>query len=359
MDTRTFRFISVSNKLSGAELYALHLLRCLKDMGASVALAAPEGSPIYARALASGLHVDDIAIGPKLSRSTVGYIGRTFWVQRKTLRSYVQNNPDSVFISHFKLEQILLATVPEARREYVFIEHGPIPHLLIKFPPARRLYQRGAANALSVFAASAPATDALSTLGIESAPLLAGVDAQRIAEAVAQSRVHRERIDKYFPGRTVLVYAGRLSANKGILEVTKFVANDADFAIIIMGAGELESEIVKIAESTDNVRYVGSVEDPLPIVAGSDYGVLMTSDPGEGRPLFGLECISLGVPLVGSSGSRAIQGLAEEFGPEWVRLIPDLEGLRSATTSSPQGSPPPPPSWQSSAKKFLRDVSTI
>jgi hypothetical protein len=105
-----------------------------------------------------------------------------------------------------------------------------------------------------------------------------------------------------------------LSESKGVWQAATAIAGCDDLALVVLGDGELAGPIEALAATNSNIVYLGAVDDALPYIAAADFGILLTSDHGEGRPLFGIECVAVNVPLIGLEGSAAVTALRTQFG---------------------------------------------
>jgi len=119
------------------------------------------------------------------------------------------------------------------------------------------------------------------------------------------------------------------------------IARLDEVAFLVAGVGPAEKELNRIAARNKNIVSLGHLDEPYELMAAADVGVLLTTDPGEGRPLFALECIALGVPVVGLERSAAMRSLKSEF-EEGVILLPDAsesrlrEAIAKAALHKPQ-----------------------
>jgi len=103
-------------------------------------------------------------------------------------------------------------------------------------------------------------------------------------------------------GRTVLAYVGSVSERKNILPLTRRVAESAELALVVCGAGPLlgclNNEIVA-SGGTSNVIALGHVPNPHEIVARCD--ALILPSRAEGLPLAVIEAASAGKPALVSN----------------------------------------------------------
>jgi glycosyltransferase involved in cell wall biosynthesis len=106
------------------------------------------------------------------------------------------------------------------------------------------------------------------------------------------------------------------------------------------------------------VRFLGFVADPLPYLAAADVAVLLSRSPGEGRPLAAVEAGAVGTPVLGLSGSPALEALAEE-GLAGLARSGDPESISAGVhllVSKPRERFDPP-SWDDVAARFLNALA--
>lgn len=102
-----------------------------------------------------------------------------------------------------------------------------------------------------------------------------------------------------------IVYIGRLTFEKNpqrLIKVFQKVKEQMpNVKMAIIGTGELEEEIKKIAEEyslLDNLFFLGFQFNPLKILY--DSKVMVMTSRWEGMPMCALEAMALGVPIVGT-----------------------------------------------------------
>jgi glycosyltransferase involved in cell wall biosynthesis len=137
------------------------------------------------------------------------------------------------------------------------------------------------------------------------------------------------------PHKKRIVAMGRLIHVKGfdrlLLAFAKLAKKHPDWEVIIMGEGELRSDLsglIQRLDLTDRVRLVGFVKSPFVVLQGAQLFVLPSRS--EGFPYALLEAMSCGVPAVAmncTSGPREIirDGIDGFLVPDG-----DIEGLASA-----------------------------
>ncbi len=106
---------------------------------------------------------------------------------------------------------------------------------------------------------------------------------------------------------------GRLSPEKRydrmIGALAKIAPDHPNVVLLICGSGPLQAQLTELAKKLDvldQVRFLGQVSNPYPLLARAD-ACIMTSDY-EGQPMALLEAICLGTPCIGSDipGIRAV-----------------------------------------------------
>ncbi|BCW76821.1 hypothetical protein NicSoilB11_31460 [Arthrobacter sp. NicSoilB11] len=110
------------------------------------------------------------------------------------------------------------------------------------------------------------------------------------------------------------IYAGRLTEDKGIVKAAQAIADLPGVGLVIAGSGPSRKKLEEIADSSANIVLLGQITNSMHFAAAADFGILLTSDPGEGRPLFALECVAVGVPVIANVHSAAVDDLIHEVG---------------------------------------------
>ncbi|WP_395398617.1 glycosyltransferase [Arthrobacter sp. UC242_113] len=320
----------VSEKLSGGELFTLELIRSLERIGWQALLLTDKNSALRSRATDMSIANARVSIGPKLGKRSFVRTLLEWPVKLVRFNRVIRDSPEAVLFLQYKLEQILWA-LSSLERPSIILEHGPIPSLILRIAPVRSLYIRALKKADLVLAASIPAQDSLRSISVESSLLIAGTDQKRIESARTATQDARSYLEGRVDAVRIGVFAGRITEEKGVLDAVALVEALDDTGLVIFGDGPVVDQLRDAIKSSTKVSYVGPVSDALPYIAAADFGVLLTRDHGEGRPLFGVECVSVGTPLVTRSGSAAIEGLIEEFGEQRIRVLDAVsaEALRS------------------------------
>jgi len=99
------------------------------------------------------------------------------------------------------------------------------------------------------------------------------------------------------------LYYGRISGEKGILELVE-IFKELKFNLIIIGGGSLESELVHKIKDITNISYLGSKskEDLFSYVSGAKY-VIQPAKWYENCPMTVIESFAFGTPVIASDHS--------------------------------------------------------
>jgi len=340
----------ISDKVSGGEIYTIELLSGLVEIGWTAHIVGVANSGLEEAVRDRGIDfVPTRLLGPKLGRRTALRLMFSWATQIREFRRIIREYPDATIILQYKLEQLVWAFISDSR-QCLYLEHGPIPNM-VTMPIVRWFYRRGLRKTKATLAASSPAADALRRLGADPHLIAAGVDDNRREMALAQVDSERRRLRDLTGSDLVGVYAGRITAEKGILDAARICMQSSRLGLVIYGTGPQLDELLSIVEGSTKVKYLGVVADALPSIAASDFSILLTRDPGEGRPLFGIESISVGTPLVGLVGSAATMGLQAEFGLDCVRLISraSVECFEAVIMDLPKRVTAMVPTWRESS----------
>lgn len=122
------------------------------------------------------------------------------------------------------------------------------------------------------------------------------------------------------------VYVGRLTAEKGILNLLKYWPESAKLRVY--GDGPLRQEVE--AASRANIRYLGHIRhQEVPSVLAESRGLVFPSEWAEGLPLIYAEALASGRPVVAKSGNSAadditLSGVGEVF-DSWTDIGNALE----------------------------------
>jgi glycosyltransferase involved in cell wall biosynthesis len=114
-----------------------------------------------------------------------------------------------------------------------------------------------------------------------------------------------------FAERDGVVYAGRLSAEKGVEDLIELARRLPDVRVAIAGSGPLEAPLREAAASLPNVTFLGWMsEEQIATVLASHRVVVLPSHCDEGGPLAAVEAMAAATPVVAYSRG----GLGEYVG---------------------------------------------
>lgn len=128
-----------------------------------------------------------------------------------------------------------------------------------------------------------------------------------------KSGVQAYDFSRDFPGKKVILSAGRLSEQKGFDDlITAFAAVTAkrdDLVLVIAGKGKLEEELKAQAKTLgveDRVKFAGFIENVDPLMKGCHLFVL--SSLFEGMPNVVMEAMAVGKPVIATdvNGAREL-----------------------------------------------------
>lgn len=350
----------ISNKMSGGELYSLHLSASLQSSGWNVSILGNENSGLQESSEKLGIRYIDSEIGPKLGRRSALKTLRKWRTNRAHLMKVIEHEKPDVVMFQYKLEQMLWAgqkLVPAV----AILEHGPIPNMISRVGFFRSKYQAALDSADLRFAASVPAALAISEWGHPSVVLRAGLDSTQRDHAVRIAPDVRRILEAKLPDCSRIgVYAGRLTQDKGILRAAEVISRMPNIGLAIAGSGPCRGALQALADRNANITMLGQIDNVTSHIAAADFGILLTSDSGEGRPLFVLECAALGIPVVASESSPAIDALAQELGKDavWQVGVQDdasiSEAIRHVRKFTPKIL-----SWEAAAKSFTDATEII
>jgi glycosyltransferase involved in cell wall biosynthesis len=356
MDVDRVVFVAVSEVLGGGERYLLRTAEAASSR-VDTAVAGAPGTPVLRAARKLGLRTVDLPLGRKLGRRTALSNAPRFPGAQRRLRQFIARADRAEWtVLQYKWEQLLWAGHPAPERVAMW-EHGPIPSALLANPWTRRRLRRAFSSAGAVFAWSAPARAAIERLSDrQPVTLEAGIDPARAEAAMATREPTRRRLG-VDPGVPLLTFAGRLFEDKGVAELIGALPCLPGARAVICGDGPERRRLERLASDlgvADRTLFMGYVDDPLPPLAAADVAVLLSSSPGEGRPLVAVEAGALGTPVLALAGSTALEHLVAEGG---ARLVTDTDpgtvarGVEAALRQPRKviGAP----SWEETADRFL------
>jgi len=118
-----------------------------------------------------------------------------------------------------------------------------------------------------------------------------------------------------------ILFVGRLTEEKGLsvaLETYRLLQQRSHVRLLIAGDGLLRETVEELAESDQDVSYLGYVpNNRMPEVYARAH-LLVSAAPTETLGLYFLEALACGVPVVGLSGS----GLMDVLPDEVARAVP-------------------------------------
>jgi glycosyltransferase involved in cell wall biosynthesis len=356
-----FQFVAMTDTLGGGELYLLEVAVALSERHA-VSLVSGPGSPLLDAARQRGVRAVELDLGRKLGRrSARGNLARFLSVQRRLGQLLRQAEPDDWVGFQYKWEELLWGgnTVP---CRILLFEHGAIPERLIRTPYASRRLRSAFRRADRVVAWSQPAADSIFAFaGLRPLRLEAGMDRARAANAAATRDVTRTSLG-LASTQPLIVYAGRLAPDKGI-DILLHAIRMLDGALaVIAGDGPARSDLEKLAGTLqlgDRVRFAGFIGEPLPLLAAADATVLLSSSPGEGRPLSVVEAAAVGTSVIGSIDSPALRAMKDEglVSHLVAREPEELARALRHTLATPRAATLPP-SWSQVAGQLDKMLQT-
>lgn len=315
-DGRVFIF-GLSDAFGGGEALTV-AVACALAATRDVVLVTRPDSPTMRAGSAAGLATTSLDLGPKLGRRTALRSSMRFAFARRALFGFFDAHTSmrDWCVLQYKWEELLWGGSPVPPWVCVW-EHGPIPPLITRVPYARARLVRTFRNADLVLAWSAPAAASICELtGVQSVRVDAGVDAQAVAEAVVSRESYRDQLLDGRPATGVVVaYVGRLAEDKGIDALTRAMPLIPNATLLLAGDGPARQQLIRLCRAlgiANRVLFLGHVDRPLAVLAAADVSVLLSSSPGEGRPLSVIESAAVGTPVVGAARSNAIAALASE-----------------------------------------------
>ncbi len=346
----------MTDTLGGGELATLALAQALQRY-TDVAVVSHPTSPLLGAAEARGIPIETLDLGHKLSRRNAIQAVAQFPRMRHRLLSWLNTrlSAHDWCCLQYKWEELLWAGT-SVLPKIVICEHGPIPAALTNVKTARRRLSSALNAAEMVWAWSEPAQESVAALSIPSRRLDAGVDPEEVALAQAQ----RDGLRAQFVstgGGPVIAYVGRLTADKGVDLAIRSLTAVPDAVMVVAGDGPDGARLKQLASSLNverRVQFLGHVDSAMAVIAAADVLLLLTSSPGEGRPLSALEACAVGTPVLGSP-SPAITALAAEG---MARVMSDCTPGALGTAIRGVASLPRAAidvqSWDATARQFLR-----
>jgi glycosyltransferase involved in cell wall biosynthesis len=341
-------FLCNSHVWGGAERYVHAVATQMASRGHVVYGAAPPRSPLFHRL--SSRNPDrtfSIDIGPKLARGSAGDMvvrwRRYSNAVRDALRTWHREYGIELVHVQFKKEQLLATPAAvDLGMTVVWTEHGPLPPLFRRTPPAMWLYRRAARRTKAIICVADFVARNLVASGIAeglTSVCYNGVDLSSITagrERAATRIVVRRALD-ITERETVIAAIGRLTPIKGVRSLIEAVPGlvraGLRTQILVVGDGPQRDELESFAarlEVADRVRFLGHRGDVAELLTAIDIVALPSLS--EGMPFAAIEAMAAGVPVV----ATAVGGVPELLdGGRAGRLVaPDSpDDLRKALDS--------------------------
>ena len=127
-----------------------------------------------------------------------------------------------------------------------------------------------------------------------------GVDAKKLDLYLNPIEIKKTKYNKNLSNSKNIIYAGRLTEEKGIKELIRTWKDveENDFILKVYGTGPLEDELVK-KYSSENIIFYGEVDNDIVIDAIANARAVITSTKMyEGQPRLLCEASSFGVPSI-------------------------------------------------------------
>ncbi len=286
----------------GGEQYLLDIADGLRKKGHTVTIAV--NRTLAAEFLQRGVDVDELRLGPKLSRRNalqifwfpVWFLYITAWLLHRSLRQRVD-----VVHCQYKKEQVLVSLAARLLRlRLIWTEHGPLPGFVARQPWLVAAYRKLAALPEQIIAVSAATRQDLIAHGID------GTRVTVIYNGVAMNPLGQERRAP-IPAR--LLSIGRLIPGKGhsllIRSMPSVLAEVPQASLVIAGDGPLAGSLATLVDELGlghAVKLLGHVErDMVRREIEMSSVIVMPSVPqigGEGLPYAIVEAMERGRPVV-------------------------------------------------------------
>ena len=120
-------------------------------------------------------------------------------------------------------------------------------------------------------------------------------------------------------------FLGRLSIEKGIIELVDFFSNQSEYQLIVAGNGPLLNQII----DNKNIEYIGQIEPQRLNVFFEKIDVLIISSHEESGPLVGLEAMAAGKIIVSTNVGAMKDRLLDTNNNFWFELnnISELKNI--------------------------------
>ncbi|MGC8562555.1 MAG: glycosyltransferase [Thermoplasmata archaeon] len=154
--------------------------------------------------------------------------------------------------------------------------------------------------------------DYLKTFGNDSRIVPVGID---LSKFIFSDRKH----DYYF-------FVGRLTRDKGVMEVLGAASELPDKKFKIAGTGPLKGTVMDYSQKYKNIEYLGYVTEEEKIELLRDAKILVTPSRAETFGVVFIEAMASGTPVIGSSDTREIGILRDNFNG-WFVSYGDAKAL--------------------------------
>jgi len=318
----------------GAERVVLNLAEGLTAAGRVVRLVVLDGRGPLREHVAAGVEVVDL--GRPRARSA-----------GPALLAHLRRRPaDLVIGSQTHLNVLLALLLPLLPSRTRLVLREPTLHPGAARPAARdRALGRALGRADLVIASSPAMRDHLvGTVRGRARTLL-------IPNPVAVARL-RSHVDGPGPAHRAsegprLAVVGRLMPVKGHEELLRAVAHAGGTATLtVVGDGPLRASLEALSTGLglgDRVRFAGRIDDPAALAAiVADADLLVHPSHFEGMPNAVLEALALGTPVLATTDLTVLRALADEVGPDALRLVPRAELASALAAVRPRADGPRP-----------------
>lgn len=161
----------------------------------------------------------------------------------------------------------------------------------------------------------------LQSRGLDNAPFTKVFNAVNVQSANVDSELNIRKSLNLPKDALLLVLASRALHEKGwqiAIDVTTALREltDLDFRLLLIGDGPDFKSILMQNSEKYYVSFLGRMDNPFPVIKECDFGIFPSSYAGESFPLFVLECLRGGVPVVASDVgeiSRIMHSLGESM----------------------------------------------
>jgi glycosyltransferase involved in cell wall biosynthesis len=325
--------VMTTNAAGGAEFAAVEMLGALAERGHEVVMLSDQ--PAIGRN--TGVSVEPLAIGPKLSTRTVRTLA-VHWIEYMLglRQALARQAPYDVLLVHYKKEQLMAAWLPQRlRATLAWAEWGPVPYPMRRGLP-RRAYVHASTRAHFVMAVSAGTKASVAEVGVDPdkivvVPNAVDVDGIRFTEAGRAAVRRRLNIaeDAFVVGCISRFHPKK--RNDVVVEAVVKMS-DPTVHLILAGAGECEAELRTLAEPLrERAHFVPTpTDDVADVLSSFDVSVFCPS-PTEGAP----RATILGMLAERACLSTGPEGVADLIRPEFGAIAEptnDVDALRSLLT---------------------------